>query len=79
MKKTHVAMATLNGRLDVLEALCNHRAPLNLAGSWGATPLMYARYGRTKTERVRATEILCRLGADVDLQDRNKKNSLATG
>ncbi|KAJ7384473.1 hypothetical protein OS493_021102 [Desmophyllum pertusum] len=76
MGKTPVAMATLNGHLDVLEALCNHRAPLNLASSWGATPLMYAQYGRSKAERVTATEILCRSGADVDLQDRNGRTAL---
>ena len=76
MGKTPVAMATLNGRLDVLEALCHHGAPLNLASSWGATPLMYAQYGRSKTERVSATEILCRSGADVDLQDRNGRTAL---
>jgi len=76
MGKTPVSMATLNGRLDVLEALCYHRAPLNLASSWGATPLMYAQYGRSKTERVSATEILCHSGADVDLQDRNGRTAL---
>ncbi|XP_078381493.1 ankyrin repeat domain-containing protein 61-like [Oculina patagonica] len=76
MGKTPVAMATLNGRLDVLATLCNHGAPLNLASSWGATPLMYAQYGRSKAERVSATEILCRSGADVDLQDRNGRTAL---
>ena len=76
MVKTPVAMATLNGRLDVLEALCHHGAPLNLASSWGATPLMYAQYGRGKTERLSATEILCRSGADVDSQDRNGRTAL---
>jgi len=76
MGKTPVAMATLNGRLDVLEALCHHGAPLNLASSWGATPLMYVQYGRSKTERVSATEILCHSGADVDLQDRNERTAL---
>ena len=29
MGKTPVSMATLNGRLDVLEALCHHGEPLN--------------------------------------------------
>ena len=67
MGKTAVSMATLNSRLDVLEALCHHGAPLNLASSRGATPLMYAQYGRSKTERVSATEILCYSGADVNL------------
>lgn len=76
MGKTPVAMATLHGRLDVLETLCHHGASLNLASSWGATPLMYAQYGRSKTERVQATEILCRSGADVDLQDRNGRTAL---
>ena len=76
MGKTPVAMATLNGRLDVLEALCNHGAPLNLASCWGATPLMYAQYGRSKAERLSATDILCRSGADVDLQDRNGRTAL---
>ena len=52
MGKTPVSMATLSGCLDVLETLCNHGAPLNLASSWGATPLMYAQYGRSKRERV---------------------------
>ena len=55
MGKTPVAMATLNGRLDVLETLCHHGAPLNLASIWGATPLIYAQYGRSKTECVSAT------------------------
>lgn len=76
MGKTPVAMATLNGHLDVLETLCNHGAPLNLASSWGATPLMYAQYGRSKADRVSATESLCRSGADVDLQDRNGRTAL---
>ena len=76
MGKTPVAMATLYGRFDVLEALCCHGAPLNLASCWGATPLMYAQYGRSKSERVSATEILCRFGADVDLQDRNGRTAL---
>ena len=76
MGKTPVAMATLNGRLAVLEALCHHGASLNLARSWGATLLMYAQYGRSKTERVSATGILCRSGADVDLQDRNGRTAL---
>ncbi|XP_078351408.1 ankyrin repeat domain-containing protein 61-like [Oculina patagonica] len=76
MGKTPVAMATLNGRLDVLVTLCNHGAPLNLASSWSATSLMYAQYGRSKAERVSATEILCRSGADVDLQDRNGRTAL---
>ena len=73
MGKTTVSMATLNGRLDVLEALCHHGAPRS---SWGATPLMYAQYGRSKTDRVSATEILCHSGADVDLQDRNGRTAL---
>jgi len=76
MGKTPVAMTTANGRLDVLEALCHHGAPLNLASSWGATPLMYAKYGRSKTERLSATEILCRAGADVYLQDRNGRTAV---
>ena len=76
MGKTPVAMATLYGRFDVLEALCCHGAPFNLASCWGATPLMYAQYGRSKSERVSATEILCRFGADVDLQDRNGRTAL---
>ena len=76
MGKTPVSMATLDGRLDVLQALCNHRAPLNLASSWGATPLMYAQYGRSKRERVSATEMLCRAGADVNVQDRNGRTAL---
>ena len=70
MGKTPVAIATL------LEELCCHGAPLNLASCWGATPLMYAQYGRSKSERVSATEILCRFGADVDLQDRNGRTAL---
>ena len=70
MGKTPVAIATL------LEELCCHGAPLNLASYWGATPLMYAQYGRSKSERVSATEILCRFGADVDLQDRNRRTAL---
>ena len=76
MGETPVSMAMLNRRLDVLEALCHHGAPLNLASSWGGTPLMYAQYGRSKTERVSATKILCRSGADVDLQDRNGRTAL---
>ena len=47
MGKTPVAIATLNVRLDLLEALCHHPAPLNLASSWGATPLLFAQYGRS--------------------------------
>ena len=74
--KTAVAMAMLNGRLDVLEALCHHGAPLNLASSWGATPLIYAQYGRSKTERISSSKILCRSGTDVDLQDRNGRTAL---
>lgn len=76
MGKTPVSMATLDGRLDVLEALCSHRAPINLASSWGATPLMYAQYARRRLERVSATEVLCRAGADVNLQDRNGRTAL---
>ena len=76
MGKTPISMATLDGRLDVLDALCNHRAPLNLASSWGATSLMYAQYGRSRRERVSATEILCRAGVDVNLQDRNGRTAL---
>ena len=76
MGKTPVSMAILDGRLDVVEALCNHGAPLNLASSWGATPLMYAQYGRSRRERVSATEMLCRAGADVNLQDRNGRSAL---
>lgn len=76
MGKTPVSMATLDGRLDVLKTLCNHRAPINLASSWGATPLMYAQYGRSRRERVSATEILCGAGADVNLQDRNGRTAL---
>ena len=76
MGKTPVSMATLDGRVDVLDALCNHRAPLNLASSWGATPLMYAQYGRSRRGRVSATEILCHAGADVNLQDRNGRTAL---
>ena len=51
MGKVPLAMATLNGRDIVLEALCHYRAPLNLVGNWGATPLTYAQYGRSKAER----------------------------
>ena len=78
MRKTPVAMVTLKSRLDVLESLCHRVAPLDLASSWGATPLMYmyAQYGRSKTERVSATEILCRSGANVHLQDRNGRTAL---
>ena len=76
MGKTPVAIATLYGRFDVLEELCCHGAPLNLASCWGATPLMYAQYGRSKSKRLSATEILCRFGADVDLQDRNGRTAL---
>lgn len=76
MGKTPVAMATLNGLLDVLAALCINRAPLNLGSCWGATPLMYAQYCRSKRERVSATEILCHADADVNLQDRNGRTAL---
>ena len=76
MGKTPVSMATLDGRLDVLETLCSNRAPINLASSWGATPLMYAQYACSRLERVSATEILCRAGADVNLQDRNGRTAL---
>lgn len=40
------------------------------------TPVMYAEYGRSKTERLSATEILCWSGADVDLQGRNGGTAL---
>lgn len=76
MGKTPVAMATLNSCLHVLEALCRRGASLNLASSWGVTPVMYAEYGRSKTERLSATEILCWSGADVDLQGRNGGTAL---
>ena len=38
--------------------------------------LLFAQYGRNKTERVSATEILCWSGADVDFQDRNGRTAL---
>ena len=69
-------MATLNGRPRVLVALRNRGAPLNLASSWRTTPFTYAQYGRSETERVSATQILCRSGAAVDLQDRNRRTAL---
>ena len=37
---------------------------------------MYAQYWRSKIERVSTTEILCRSGADVGLQDRNGRTAL---
>lgn len=74
--KTPVAVATLEGRLDVLELFCQRGARINLASTWGATPLMYAQYARRKNDRLAATEILCQNGALVNLQDRNGRTAL---
>lgn len=74
--KTPLSMATLNGRYDVMEVLCSQGACVNLASNWGATPLVYAQYGRTKEERITATEILLRHGANPNLHDRNGRTPL---
>lgn len=76
MSKTPLSMATLHGRLDVMETLCNRRADVGLGSSWGATPLVYAQYAASKKDRVAATEILCRHGADVNFQDRNGRTAM---
>ena len=74
--KTPLSVATLEGRLDVMELLCEEGARVDVASSWGATALMYAQYARLQSDRESATEILCRFGANVDLQDRNGRTVL---
>ena len=69
MGEPPVSMAKLNGRLDLLEALCHHGPPLNLASRSCTLNTGAAR-------PVSATEILCRSGTDVDLQDRNGRTAL---
>lgn len=76
MSKTPLSMATLHGRLDVMETLCNHGADVSLGSSWGATPLVYAQYAASKKDRIASTEILCRHGADVNFQDRNGRTAM---
>lgn len=76
MGKTPLSMATLNGRLDVMEKLCKEGADVGLGSIWGAAPLAYAQYTQFKKDRIAATEILCRFGADVNFQDRNGRTCL---
>ena len=74
--KTPLSMATLSGRHDVMRTLCERGASVDLASKWGATPLTYAQYGRTKEERVLATEILLHHRAKPNLYDRNGRAPL---
>ncbi|XP_032230365.2 ankyrin repeat and SOCS box protein 8 [Nematostella vectensis] len=76
MSKTPLSMATLDGRLVVMETLCENGAHVGLGSTWGATPLVYAQYARRKTDRISATEILCRYGACVNFQDKNGRSAL---
>jgi hypothetical protein len=76
MGKTPLSMATLNGRLDVMEKLCKEGADVGLGSIWGATPLVYAQYAQFKKDRIAATDIICRFGADVNFQDRNGRTVL---